>query len=109
MKELFQRTKQSFSAGGRARLARVPNDLWVKCLSCRDLIYRRQLEENLKVCPRCGAHLRLRAREWLALLDEGSFEERDADLRPVDLLGFSTPEGSYAGKLAEAQARSGES
>ncbi|GAB4216470.1 MAG: acetyl-CoA carboxylase, carboxyltransferase subunit beta [Roseiflexaceae bacterium] len=108
MKELFQRTKQSFTAGGRVRSASVPDDLWVKCQSCRELIYRRQMEENLKVCPRCGTHLRLRAREWLALLDEGSFEEHDADLRPDDPLHFTTPEGSYASKLADAQARSGE-
>ncbi len=109
MKELFQRTKQLFSADSRTRPAGIPDDLWVKCLSCRELIYRRQLEELFKVCPRCGAHQRLRAREWLALLDEGSFEEHDAGLRPGDPLGFCTPEGSYAGKLAEAQARSGES
>jgi acetyl-CoA carboxylase carboxyl transferase subunit beta len=64
--------------------------LWTKCDSCDEIIYRAELERNLNVCTSCGNHLPWPARARLAaLLDEGTFEEHDAELEPTDPLGFS--------------------
>ncbi len=106
MKELFRRTGKSFSAG-QNRTDAIPDDIWVKCPSCGEIIYQKQLNENLKVCPKCGYHMRLTAREWLGILDVGSFEEHDAHLWPADPLNFVSAQGSYAEKLKETQQRTG--
>ena len=53
----------------------MPNGMWVKCESCNEVIYAKQLEENLKVCPKCNYHFRMKAVERISLLlDEGSFK-----------------------------------
>ena len=63
---------------------------WTKCPRCKEFIYKKDLEDNMNVCPRCGYHLRLHARERLALmLDDGSCEELFGDLKPLDFLGFN--------------------
>lgn len=79
----------------------------MKCSECRELIYKKQLNDNLKVCPKCGHHMRMSAREWLGLLDVGSFSETDAHLLPTDPLEFVSPDASYADKLRKAQQRTG--
>src|SRR5689334_16029296 len=107
MKEFFRRSRKNFSPAERVDDAAVPDNLWVKCPSCRELIYQKELSDNLKVCPKCGYHMRLSAQEWLDLLDEGSFTEFDAGLRPQDPLGFVSPKETYAAKLEEMQRRTG--
>lgn len=87
----------------------IPEDMWIKCPDCGELIYARELERNAKVCPKCGHHFRISARERIASLsDEGSFEEWDSLVRPMDPLEFVDPKGSYADKLASTQKKSGE-
>jgi acetyl-CoA carboxylase carboxyl transferase subunit beta len=87
----------------------IPEDLWVKCPKCNDLIYSKELQDNNRVCPKCSHHFRLRARERIALLaDPDSFEEWDAGLRPEDPLNFSDGSGSYPDKLRNTQKKSGE-
>lgn len=84
-------------------------DLWVKCPSCNELIYAKELQHNDRVCPKCAHHFRLRARERIALLtDEGSFEEWDAGIRPEDPLTFADGSGPYDRKLSATQQKSGE-
>lgn len=107
MKELFQRTRQSFSSPSPAVETSIPDDLWIKCPTCGDLVYRKQLNENLRICPKCGNHLQLSAREWLGMLDPGSFREYDIELHPSDPLGFVSLNESYADKLESAQERTG--
>lgn len=107
VKEFFRRTRKSFSSEPVGDQAQIPDDLWVKCSECRELIYKKELNDNLKVCPKCSHHMRMSAREWLGLLDVGSFKEVDTDLLPEDPLGFVTPDGSYADKLAKSQQRTG--
>jgi acetyl-CoA carboxylase carboxyl transferase subunit beta len=107
MKELFRRTGSRFTSDQNRRDAQIPDDIWVKCPSCGEIIYQKQLNENLKVCPKCGFHMRLTGHEWLGLLDVGSFEEQDNHLWPEDPLRFVSAQGGYADKLKEAQQRTG--
>src|SRR5947209_13391227 len=59
--------------------------IMVPCPQCKELLYGKELENNLHVCPKCGAHLRLNARQRIAYtLDEDSFAEWDIAVRPVD-------------------------
>lgn len=103
MKEFFQRTPKHFTPAARNQ-ENVPDNMWAKCPSCGELTYTKQLNDNLKVC-KCGYHMRLSAREWLTLLDAGTFVEEDAHLAPVDVLGFVSPKEQYAQKLQEHQER----
>ncbi|MCC2627537.1 MAG: acetyl-CoA carboxylase, carboxyl transferase, beta subunit [Thermomicrobiales bacterium] len=87
----------------------IPEDLWIKCPRCGELIYSRELERSNQVCPKCIYHFRLRARERIAQLsDPGSFVELYAGIEPEDPLGFADGAGSYDRKLEQTQSKSGE-
>lgn len=89
-------------AAGRSKRD-IPADLWTKCGSCGELLYNKALEESLKVCHKCDFHFSLTAHERLAItLDEGTFEEWEADLVPIDPLHFQGPM-AYTEKLLEEQ------
>ncbi len=63
--------------------------LWQKCEACGQIIWRKALDENLQVCPKCGHHFRIGAFDRLQqLLDDGKYEEKDASLVSSDPLGF---------------------
>ena len=67
----------------------IPAGVWTKCDKCEQIIYNKELEENFKICPKCGAHFRLNARERAKqLFDEGSFKEFGENVHPMDPLGF---------------------
>lgn len=81
----------------------VPEGLWTKCLKCEAIIYNKELDENFKVCSKCGYHFRLSVPERLALLlDQGSFKEWDEKLSLGHPKAYSTITG-YAEKLKESQ------
>jgi acetyl-CoA carboxylase carboxyl transferase subunit beta len=83
----------------------VPDDLWVKCTGCSTMLYSKELEQSLKVCQKCGHHLRLSAEERIRLLvDEGSFQERDTDLATRDPLSFP----AYKEDIARHQRQTGQ-
>src|SRR5581483_9701499 len=83
-------------------------DLLVKCIRCRALLYSRDVQRNLKVCPDCGYHFRLSAAERIAsLLDTGSFVEAETHMRSGDPLRFRSQSYTYPQKLAEEQRRTG--
>ncbi|MFH1824949.1 MAG: acetyl-CoA carboxylase, carboxyltransferase subunit beta [Candidatus Firestonebacteria bacterium] len=89
---------------GRAKRVDVPNGLWTKCEGCKEMIYTKQLEENLKVCPKCRYHVKLNSKERIKLLvDENSFVEDPTKIVPIDALNF--PE--YKEKLKKAQELTG--
>lgn len=89
---------------GRLQRREMPAGIWAKCPRCRNLIYRKELDRNLRVCPKCGYHHRLSAEERLAItLDEESFAGFDIDLTSADPLTFA----GYAQKLAEAREKTG--
>ena len=98
--KLFSRHQPAFA---RKSKREIPTGLWTKCEACSQLIYNKALDENLRVCPKCEFHFPLTAHQRLHLtIDEGTFEEWDADLTPLDPLQFSVPK-PYAQKVVEEQ------
>lgn len=81
----------------------VPEGLWVKCPACQSVLYRKDLEDNAEVCPKCGHHHRIGARARLDLLldAEGKFEI-GANVQPVDSLKFKDSK-AYADRIKESQ------
>ncbi|MGH8751119.1 MAG: acetyl-CoA carboxylase, carboxyltransferase subunit beta [Burkholderiales bacterium] len=87
----------------------VPEGLWTKCPSCEAVLYRSELENNLSVCPKCGHHNRLNARERLEfLLDAEGRYEIGAEVAPVDTLKFKDDK-RYSERLEQTQAELEES
>lgn len=83
------------------------SDLWTKCPGCDEMIYNKQLRQNLRVCPKCGHHFRLRVDMRLGiLLDPGSFEEQDAGLESLDPLGFVDLK-AYPDRAAQQKEKTG--
>ena len=83
--------------------------IFVKCENeeCGATIYRKDLRTNLSVCPQCGYHFRLSARERLTMLfDEGKYEERDTDIAPTDPLNF-VDKSPYRDRLKKNQRATG--
>jgi acetyl-CoA carboxylase carboxyl transferase subunit beta len=81
--------------------------LWVKCDGCRQIIWKKDLEENLNVCPKCNQHFRIDARTRLAILyDNADWEESETDLASTDPLGF-TDVKAYKDRLRKSQAETG--
>jgi acetyl-CoA carboxylase carboxyl transferase subunit beta len=67
----------------------VPEGLWIKCNNCAEIVYSKEIDRNLKVCPKCDYHFRITARERIELLvDPGTFTEFDGQLQSEDPLGF---------------------
>ena len=91
----------------RARRDVYPPDLWTKCPTCETMLFNKQLDKSLRVCPTCGHHFRLSAAARLdQLLDPGSWSEHDAGLQSVDRLGF-VDQKPYPDRLEAAQAATG--
>jgi acetyl-CoA carboxylase carboxyl transferase subunit beta len=87
----------------------IPEDLWVKCPKCGELLYFKELTNNHEVCPKCNYHFRLTARQRIDLLsDPDSFAEWNDELRPTDPLVFVDLQGAYPAKVVSAEAKSGE-
>ncbi|MCX7866197.1 acetyl-CoA carboxylase, carboxyltransferase subunit beta [Limisphaera sp. VF-2] len=97
--------KPKLASKGRKR--DIPEGLWTKCPKCQAMVFDKELDENLKVCPKCGHHFQMSARERIhSLVETCTFEEMDADLASVDVLGF-TGTASYTAKLEEYQRATG--
>lgn len=91
----------------KRRKKEIPEGLWTKCPKCATMIYDRELDENLKVCPPCGHHFPISARERInSLVETCSFEEMDASVTSVDILQF-TGVAAYTDKLASYQKSTG--
>ncbi|HVF61491.1 MAG TPA: acetyl-CoA carboxylase, carboxyltransferase subunit beta [Thermoanaerobaculia bacterium] len=85
----FRKTKQPKALRQDRARSTVPEGLWVKCEGCKEVVYSRELDKNLRVCPKCGYHFRIDARARIALLlDEPEPEELFASVSPSDPLGF---------------------
>ena len=101
----FKRQPQELDTSGEKKVR--TEGLWVKCEQCRQIIWKKDLEENLNVCPKCDKHFRVDARTRIAqLLDGGEFEMEDDNLSSTDPLKF-TDLKSYSSRLKKAQADTG--
>ena len=68
---------------------KVPEGLWIKCDTCKEIVYRKEVERNLKVCPKCNYHFRISAKERVLLLvDDGGFNQIGDNLSTKDPLNF---------------------
>lgn len=93
--------------GERPRKVVIAEGLWIKCDSCKEIVYRAEVERAGRVCPKCRYPFRISARERIAtLVDEGSFEEREASLRSQDPLGFRDTK-RYRDRLHAAREKTG--
>ena len=103
----FTRSKQNIEArepqvNGNDSSSRMPDGVWAKCTECKELLYRKQLIENLYTCPHCNKHFRIGSQEYFEiLLDEGLEEEIAPDLIPGDPLGFVDTK-PYPARVSEA-------
>ncbi len=91
-----------------AKKSAIPEGTWEKCPRCDAMLYKKSLNENYDVCPKCDHHLRITARRRLELfLDAGNQQELSADLEPRDLLKFRDLK-KYRDRLSAAQKDTGE-
>jgi acetyl-CoA carboxylase carboxyl transferase subunit beta len=86
----------------REQESRVPEGLYIKCSACKEIIYRKEVVQNLSVCPKCAFHFRISARERLELLCDAAWEEFDQGLVSSDPLGFSDTK-AYAARLKDGK------
>ncbi|MEL7608732.1 MAG: acetyl-CoA carboxylase, carboxyltransferase subunit beta [Bacillota bacterium] len=107
-KELFKKPQNALETDGRQRVDApplVPEELCTKCPGCKALLFEEELRANDRQCPYCGIYFRMSARERVGLIvDEGTFEERFADIEGGDPLKFP----GYQDKLRKARSASGE-
>ena len=98
----FKRQSGELDASGEKKIR--TEGLWVKCDSCRQIIWKKDLEDNLNVCPKCDKHFRIDARSRLAqLLDDNQYDVFDDNLVSTDPLKFVDLK-PYASRLKRAQA-----
>ena len=80
---------------------------WIKCPECNSLMYYKEVKNRFNVCPKCGYHFRIGAKERIEILcDEGTFIEHDANLEPVDPLKF-VDKKSYKKRIEEGKKKTG--
>lgn len=99
--------KQKPAERDTPRRAKSVEGMWLKCNHCREIVYRKEVDRNNKVCPKCEYHFPISVSERIALLaDLGSFREWDADIEPQDPLNFSDTR-SYRDRLKAQQEKTG--
>ncbi|TNF48103.1 MAG: acetyl-CoA carboxylase carboxyltransferase subunit beta [Deltaproteobacteria bacterium] len=90
-----------------SKKVQMPEGLWTKCKNCEEIIYSKEIERNLNVCPKCDYHFRISARERIDLvIDEGTFNETDPDMASVDFLKFKDSK-KYVDRIKAAVAKNG--
>jgi acetyl-CoA carboxylase carboxyl transferase subunit beta len=103
----FKRDKKSIEQSTPPEERRVRTEgLWVKCESCRTIVFRKDLEANLLVCPKCQYHFKMDAKQRLEMLLDGRWTERDARMTSTDPLKFVDTK-PYATRLKEARKKLG--
>jgi len=101
----FKRQSGELDASGEKKVR--TEGLWVKCDGCRQVIWKKDLEENFNVCPKCDKHFRVDARTRLAqLLDDNQYEIFDSNLASTDPLKFVDLK-AYSARLTQAKAETG--
>lgn len=107
MKDIFKRHPRYHAEP--ENFQSLPENLWERCPHCKELLYARELEQALWVCPKCKHHFGITARQRIDItLDEESFQELDADLVSADPLQFSAMGETYRSKLDQYAVRASE-
>jgi acetyl-CoA carboxylase carboxyl transferase subunit beta len=102
----FKRQKAGIQTDLRDQMA-VPEGQWVKCPDCSEPVHRRELQEQMLVCPKCSYHFKMSAGDYFGLLfDNSEYERHDDDLIAVDRLGF-VDRKRYKDRLRDAQEKTG--
>jgi acetyl-CoA carboxylase carboxyl transferase subunit beta len=101
----FNRSKENISPDTLKK--DIPDGLWEKCEGCGEIIHKKQLEQNLWTCIKCGYHFRIGSQEYIdILLDKGSFRETDRKMRSADPLEF-TDTKKYTSRIQDTIKKSG--
>jgi acetyl-CoA carboxylase carboxyl transferase subunit beta len=101
----FKRQSGELDTSGEKKVR--TEGLWIKCEGCRQIIWKKDIEDNLNVCPKCDKHFRIDARTRLSqLLDENQYEIFDSNLRSTDPLKFVDLK-AYSARLKQAQTDTG--
>ncbi|MEN1704633.1 MAG: acetyl-CoA carboxylase, carboxyltransferase subunit beta [Planctomycetota bacterium] len=102
-------TVKSWNELKPARRSAIPEGLWLRCPGCSQMIYRRQMEANLHLCPECDHHFRLSAAQRVEqIADQGSFVEMFGGLESTNPLNF-TDLKKYDDRLEKEKAKTGRS
>ncbi len=99
--------KQKSSEAESPKRSKIAEGMWLKCNHCREIVYRKEVDRNNKVCPKCDYHFPISVMERITLLvDFGTFKEWDADLGPQDPLNFHDTK-SYKDRVRAQQEKTG--
>jgi acetyl-CoA carboxylase carboxyl transferase subunit beta len=99
--------KQKTTEAEAPKRSKLSEGMWLKCNHCREIVYRKEVERNNKVCPKCDYHFPISVLERIALLvDFGTFKEWDAELGPLDPLNFQDTK-SYKDRVKAHQEKTG--
>jgi acetyl-CoA carboxylase carboxyl transferase subunit beta len=103
----FKKSKAPISAPVEGKKVQMPEGLWTKCKNCEEIIYSKEIERNLNVCPKCDYHFRISARERIDLvIDAGTFNETDPEMASVDFLKFKDSK-KYVDRIKAAVKKNG--
>jgi acetyl-CoA carboxylase carboxyl transferase subunit beta len=101
----FRRSKASIASGSLRK--DVPDGLWTKCDGCGEIIHKKQLEQQMYTCLKCGFHFRIGSKEYIdILLDEGTFDELDRKMQSTDPLDFKDTK-EYRLRIKESMKKTG--
>lgn len=107
IEDLFKKVKKRMADSELPEPAgsvEIPSNILFKCPRCRSVVFEEEFEANLKICPKCGYHARITARERIQLtVDPGTFAESDAGMRPLNPIHFP----AYAEKIKRLQQTTG--
>lgn len=99
----FKRAKEGLKPQKRKDM---PN-LWIKCESCQEIVYKKEMEKSFHVCTKCGFHFRIKSQDYVRiLLDDEKFEEFNEGITPVDFLRFKASK-RYSDQIRESIKKSG--
>ncbi len=103
MADWFQRTKKGL-LGTEKKV--IPDGLWVKCPTCNEYLYKRELDKNFGVCTHCHHHFRIPCDAYIKILLDGEYDEFNQDLQSTDPLKFKDSK-KYADRLKQAISQTG--
>ena len=100
-------TKEKYTTIKTSQKKEIPGGLWGKCPGCSDISYKKLIDENLSVCPKCNHHYPMTAQDRIKLLtDENSFRENDTSMHSLDPLEFEGV-APYKEKIEKSKAKTG--